>query len=401
MFFVDGTLLAQGTNENPITFTRNNDEGTWGVIYFNTDSADNSVLSNCNIEFCNAIYTNDIYYGGVSFRSSSGVIENCNFTNCFAGLVSAYSSSPTLLNNRFAFNYEGGVLCWQSSSTQIINNEFYGNIGYGIRCYQSSPQITNNTISFSGSRNYQSQNFHSKDFNLESEMIFQSNNRNYLYGLYLESSSNPSVQNNIIYANGIDDEGENIYISGSSPMISYSLLSDETLPTGAIDGGSNIYNQNPIFTDPANFDFSLQTGSPCINTANPDTTGLNLPEFDLADNQRICDSIIDIGAYEHQIVIGIDSPQNIQITTSENSVILSWDVVISANSYIVFSSDSPTGTYSQISGNQSEFSINGGRVSWSQSVNNSKKFYYVKASTEDYPTRFKNTNRSNKNTNSK
>jgi hypothetical protein len=49
-------------------------------------------------------------------------------------------------------------------------------------------------------------------------------------------------------------------------------------------------------------DWSLQDNSPCINTGTPDTTGLFLPEFDLAGNPRIYGNRIDMGAYENQHV---------------------------------------------------------------------------------------------------
>ncbi len=51
----------------------------------------------------------------------------------------------------------------------------------------------------------------------------------------------------------------------------------------------------------------MSTGSPCIDAGTIDTTGLHLPEYDLAGNTRIYNGIIDIGAYEWQGQ-GIDEP---------------------------------------------------------------------------------------------
>lgn len=56
-----------------------------------------------------------------------------------------------------------------------------------------------------------------------------------------------------------------------------------------------------------NHPYSLQDLSPCINMGIPDTTGLMLPEKDLAGNARIVYDTIDIGAYEAQIVTGVNS----------------------------------------------------------------------------------------------
>ena len=85
-----------------------------------------------------------------------------------------------------------------------------------------------------------------------------------------------------------------------------------------------------------------------------------------------------------------DIPENIEIFVTGTSLEISWDIVTGANSYRIYASDSAEGTFSLVSGNQSEFSVNGNRVSWSSTVTSSRKFYYVKASTEDYPTRDRN-----------
>ena len=260
-------------------------------------------MKHCNFEYSNAVYFNDIFYGAVSFNASGATIQNCNFQICFAGIVSAYNSSPTLVNNNFTFNFEGGTLCWKSPGTKIINNEYFGNLGYGIRCYQSSPAITNSTITFDGTQ--PDKILHSRNFVDTSVMLFKPENKNFLYGMYLENNSDPNIQNTIIYANGIYEEGENIHLEGgSTPTISYSLLSDSLLPAGAIDGGNNILGHDPVFNDPSKLDFSLNAASPCINTGNPDTTGLNLPGLDLAGNSRLYeDGPIDMGAYEFQAMV--------------------------------------------------------------------------------------------------
>ena len=62
---------------------------------------------------------------------------------------------------------------------------------------------------------------------------------------------------------------------------------------GNIDG-------NPMFLGSGNHPFMLNDQSPCVNAGTPDTTGLNLPEYDLAGNPRIFGSGIDMGSYENQ-----------------------------------------------------------------------------------------------------
>lgn len=67
----------------------------------------------------------------------------------------------------------------------------------------------------------------------------------------------------------------------------------------------NYTSLGPNFTDPAENDFTLLSSSILINSGNPDTSNLSLPDYDLAGLPRICADTVDIGAYENQIETGI------------------------------------------------------------------------------------------------
>ncbi|HHZ15770.1 MAG TPA: T9SS type A sorting domain-containing protein, partial [Candidatus Cloacimonetes bacterium] len=66
-------------------------------------------------------------------------------------------------------------------------------------------------------------------------------------------------------------------------------------------GGDDIHN--PLY-------YSLSAASPCINSGTPDTTGLNLPPYDLAGNWRIWDGRIDMGCFEYgsEPWVSVDDP---------------------------------------------------------------------------------------------
>ena len=66
----------------------------------------------------------------------------------------------------------------------------------------------------------------------------------------------------------------------------------------------NIY---PAFVDSAAGNWALQEMSLCRNKGNPDLTGLGIPATDFAGMPRVSEGIIDIGAYEYQGPIGIQS----------------------------------------------------------------------------------------------
>jgi hypothetical protein len=63
-------------------------------------------------------------------------------------------------------------------------------------------------------------------------------------------------------------------------------------------------NQDPCFVGSGDHDCQINDDSPCINTGTPDTTGLNLPEYDLAGEVRIFNDRIDMGAYEWNTFVG-------------------------------------------------------------------------------------------------
>lgn len=73
----------------------------------------------------------------------------------------------------------------------------------------------------------------------------------------------------------------------------------------AASSTSNILTTNPLFTDSAANDFTLQATSPAIDAAlNTSVIG----SFDLLNNNRVVNSIADIGAYEFDATLSAISP---------------------------------------------------------------------------------------------
>jgi len=80
---------------------------------------------------------------------------------------------------------------------------------------------------------------------------------------------------------------------------------------------------DPLFLEIGRDNFHISDYSPCINAGTPDTIGLNIPEFDLDNNPRIYDDIIDLGAYEWNPTISnsdevIDNICNFQLLNNPN-----------------------------------------------------------------------------------
>ena len=68
-------------------------------------------------------------------------------------------------------------------------------------------------------------------------------------------------------------------------------------------------DEDPFWIGEGDYPYALSDSSPCIDAGTIDTTGLNLPEYDLAGNPRISGGRIDMGAYEFQDTISVD-PSN-------------------------------------------------------------------------------------------
>jgi len=79
---------------------------------------------------------------------------------------------------------------------------------------------------------------------------------------------------------------------------------------GTLNWGEGNIDEDPLFVGGEPYSYELLPGSPCIDAGTPDTTGLNLPDTDLAGNPRVVNGRIDIGAYEWQGV-GIEKPDTL------------------------------------------------------------------------------------------
>ncbi|MCH5716617.1 choice-of-anchor Q domain-containing protein [Niabella hibiscisoli] len=111
---------------------------------------------------------------------------------------------------------------------------------------------------------------------------------------------NNPVANNIYNSILWTDNGTAniIAVSNGSPIINIENSILNATRQGTITG-SNIITINPAFANPASGDFSLQPGSPAINSGNG--TFYNNSTYgngDLGGNHRIAQTSIDIGAYE-------------------------------------------------------------------------------------------------------
>ena len=147
-------------------------------------------------------------------------------------------------------------------------------------------------------------------------------------GLFCILYSNVTFRNSILWGNTASTSGPQVYLDdeNSDPVFYYcdvqGGLDAFGLNSGIFYTGIYLHNIDtiPVFVSPsagsgAGFDgvtadWSTEEASPCINAGTPDTTGLSLPELDLAGNPRIKGDRIDIGAYEYPLPNSINEIQN-------------------------------------------------------------------------------------------
>jgi hypothetical protein len=200
----------------------------------------------------------------------------------------------------------GGGIYFNNSNpilSNLIITDNYGSIGGGIDCHYSSPSLKN--------------------------VIISGNSCSIGGGIYCENNSNPELINCIMW----NDSPEEVYFRGSSDpnsiTISYSDIQDGTLGIVTNSNGminwleGNLWDEDPLFVGTGDHPYSLLEDSPCIDVGIPDTTGLNLPPWDIIGNHRIWDgdgngsAIIDMGAYEYGAPPYVDIDDNVIVQTPE------------------------------------------------------------------------------------
>ena len=204
------------------------------------------------------------------------------------GIYYTYVDSATLTHCMITGNsasYGGGVDCQQSSlklTHCAISNNTATYDGGGVKCSRSSPtfincKITDNSAGYDGGG--------------------------------LDSADSSSILVNCTIANNSAAHGDGLFSSYVSPRLTNCILFNEGSELGGYFNPARItycciqgrypsegnISGYPLFVDPANGDYRLQNGSPCIDRGLVSAA----PDDDIEGNPRPGgDGLVDIGAYE-------------------------------------------------------------------------------------------------------
>ncbi len=370
---VQGTLKALGQSADSILFTINDttgfgnihsNSGGWNGIRFEDtpESNDSSQFSFCRLSFGKAVGDSANCYGGALRikRFNKISIRSCrlddNYSFLSGGALYAFKSNLIIENSIVSGNYSGndgmvygygGGLCFVSSDPIVRKNLFYNNsstgvggaasfefsrpilldcvvrdnysaLGGGLCFLRSQPDrtvanllIINNIARFFGGG----------IANLTATTVMSNatitgNMAPMGGGYYCNEYAHAKLFNSILWGNIASDTlGSQVWIWDVNSVPGFY----NTIVEGGIPwfGGSTFQgefvdcpNLDPLFTAAASGDYSLQAGSPAINTALNDIGFFALPNHDLAGQNRLMHGTVDMGAYEYQGFVGINQKKS-------------------------------------------------------------------------------------------
>ncbi|MBC8175487.1 MAG: T9SS type A sorting domain-containing protein [Candidatus Marinimicrobia bacterium] len=302
-FNVAGTLMAEGSEENPIIFQLTNpDSGLWGGFILSHPNADITLKY---IHISDAAYS---YGSGAAIVLIEGkaTIEDCIITR------------PALQKN--AISISDGV------EAAILRNLLVGDgdaNSTGISC---TSNLTDNVLKIL-------------------------NNTIVNFGIGISASSNTSctegnpaidMRNNIIYYDhqtsggtyGFDLNFQQNYcfdvtyndIYGYTEQ--FSIFLNYPYKVGVI-------NDDPIFVDSDNVDYHLTTNSPCIDAGDPDLNGDGMNWETDPDDQDPDGTRMDMGALYYDGIPSIPSGFGITGSAGQHPT-LYWNLYLSWKSDIVW-----------------------------------------------------------------
>lgn len=307
--FISGTLQASGTEYAPIYFQPWGDSvpGSWGGIAYMPGSS--GVLGHAILEY-GGNYNYMLYIASDAVQVVDSVVQYSQGTGIYI-----HDASPLISGTQIVANtgyFWGGGLYNDTGSPLIQNNSFISNTvwpggeffddsrGGGLCNASGSPIIQNNIISGNRALGLFERPFFMNGlgggmYNRGGNPIIQNNTfsgNSADYGGGLLITLDTAVIRNNIIVNNYAPYGSGIY-SSNTPLLDYNDVWNNNYV--GVTPGTHDISADPMLVDPANGDFHLAPGSPCIDAGDP----ANYPPTDFEGDPRPCGAAPDIGSDEY------------------------------------------------------------------------------------------------------
>ncbi|WP_040279905.1 T9SS type A sorting domain-containing protein [Psychroserpens damuponensis] len=311
------TILSGDINgDDAIIFSAtdaNRAENSYRIL---TISGDNTIIDGFEITSANANGSNTEQKEGSGINITGSYItsiNNCQFTKHTldrAGIIKSIDVSGSIIininNTIFKDNQSVFATCFYGRSANgTINLSVEGSL------FTNNTATTNNGASLiwlrqdaSGTQNLDIINSTFADNTLNSGTPVIT---------YLSSVPSVNISNSIFWFN-LNSNGTQFVDAlqtGTSGSISNSISNNSF---SGNSNTSNTSNSNPLFTDAATGDYTLQSSSPAVDTGD---NSFVTSTTDLAGNLRIFNTTVDMGAYEYNSTL---STSNLELDRNKISL---------------------------------------------------------------------------------
>ena len=238
---------------------------------------------NGQVEECIIQNNNALYGGGIAYGTAVNTLIQNNHATTGGGAYATTLRFSTVKDN--AAEHGAGLAqgsAYQSTFTGNVAQDLGGG-SYFAQLY--SCLLTDNTAANGGGSAY------STDYNCTYAFNHAQQNGG--------GVTNGTSYNTIIWHNSTDNR-QNSQLGAEEKLYYCAIENYDNSDNHNIALSSNNYGQDTLlnyvrFENPENRIFELEYGSSCINKG--DNTAANY-DFDIAENQRVLETTVDLGAYE-------------------------------------------------------------------------------------------------------
>lgn len=248
------------------------------------------ILKNCNI-------IDNVSVNGGAIKSTfdtnaSVVIENCKFQNN----VGKYACGAYLLaNNNRSLTIDITNTLFSNNISKDVSGTSQGYTGSSVwlRAHGTNSNVTT-TITNCTFANNTDIATHPSSTQRGTLAVSRNTSNNSTHNVII---SNSIIYNNIGTGNITTLDINRGHVNYPSSVLVYNSIGEDNFSTINTSNLTNTSNANPLFTDATNGDFTLQVASPAVDSGDNTKVPSGIVS-DLLGNQRVFNSIVDLGVYE-------------------------------------------------------------------------------------------------------